>query len=231
MKKLIVMGALAIASAPGWAVARSRVPRILPKIVEVVITDSQNLRATFESKQGCITTVVDVSAVEQVTRQTPPGSVDRFRAATLTVEQLDDPGNGTDPRTGRVCGTLPDPILQSSSVTVENPDVSFDPALKSGRLKGSARFFDSHGGTFRSMSFDLRWKAQGGITPTTSSDVVELPDRRVRTITVDLERRATASGFVKEGSVNHTPGASRPAGTRIRRGNTTQITELVRSMP
>jgi len=197
MKKLIALAALGLA--PGTALANH-------PTVSVTTTTIERVAASFESRSGCITTVVIVDGSDQVTRKTGAGT-ERDKLATLTVKQLYEEANAT---AGHPCPPIADPTIQDSSVTIEDPKLVIEGNVKRASLKGSSsQFFDVHAGVFRTMSFDLKWKASGRMIGSTACDQ---PSTSGGTTTItcssSVKFPATASGTVREGKVNHTPVAT-----------------------
>jgi hypothetical protein len=194
MKKLIALAALGLTPGLAWAHHPT---------VSVTTTTIERVAATFESRAGCITTVVTVDGTDQVTRNSG-AAPERDRLATLTVKQLYEEANATP---GHPCPPIADPTIQDSSVTIEDPKLVIAGNVRKAELKGSSsQFFDVHAGVFRTMSFDLKWKASGKLIGSTACDPPTTSGGTTTfTCSSSVKFPATASGSVREGQVNHTP--------------------------
>jgi hypothetical protein len=179
---------------------------------DVTLLRGSGARALFESREGCITTVVTVLASTEAIRTIPNGDVQRIQLAVISVEQFDDVANSTP---DLLCGTSPDPVIQDSSATIENPDFTFKPHLGFARLKGSAQLFDVHAGVFRDVTFDIRWTGVGRRSVTATHEKLDLGDQVAISNTVEEQRRARATGAVIEGLVNYTPEIAQNDDTRL----------------
>jgi hypothetical protein len=179
----------------------------------ITVMKGKGARAEFTSTAGCIDTNVTAFFDDDATREIP-GSTARIKVAVLRVEQIYNTDNDGP---GNPCPPVSNPVVQDSSVLIENPNVSIDRYLRTARLTGTASLFDVTTASFRTMSFDITWNHVSPITLTVNAGESTQGDFTVYSASVEAQRLARATGYVQEGAVNYTPVAAENADTTIHR--------------
>src|SRR5262245_55062528 len=82
----------------------------------VISKEGYEAATSFESRQGCVTTLVQVALNNQEEKSQPSGATVVRQNWAIKLTQFSDPKNGKDPTTGRDCPAL---ALQEISVTLE----------------------------------------------------------------------------------------------------------------
>ena len=163
--------------------------------VTVMKREGYEAATSFESRLGCVTTLVQVALNNQEEKRQPSGATVVRQNWGITLTQFSDPKNGKDPTTGQDCPAL---ALQEISATLEPADgasLEIASALEKAKFTGQARLKDQQGNN-QLLLFEVMWEATSPPKAGYRVNTYQEDKTTIYTVYSAKTRLAVARGFM-----------------------------------